>query len=231
MTIRTPVDKTHIRNHLAYSGWKYALLAVLSIFCWSLIYTQTAYRSPQDKRIDVYIKSSTVSTEMADKFMEPIWKSTVPSMEVVSSVSLLNSSDYSAVMQLQVYLAAGEGDIYILPAQDYRTYAASETFLQLDDLIASGVINVDGINLDGASVMVVDDYDDEGSPIYTGEKGVFGIPMDTLYAFMDGMQLDNRGMYMCIAANNQNDENVIPFFNALLQAGRGEQPEWLTESE
>ena len=53
MTIATPINKERLRNHLTYSGWKYLLLVIASIFVWNLVYAQTAYRSPQDKRIDV----------------------------------------------------------------------------------------------------------------------------------------------------------------------------------
>ena len=45
------------------------------------------------------------------------------------------------------------------------------------------------------------------------------------------MLVGNRGMYAVIIVNNQNDENVIPFFNALLQAGRGEKEAWITEAQ
>ena len=48
---------------------------------------------------------------------------------------------------------------------------------------------------------------------------------------MDGLQFDNRNAVMAIAVNNGNDDNVVTFFNALLQAGRGEKPEWLEEAE
>lgn len=231
MTIRTPINKERFRTHLAYNGWKYLLLAALAVFGWSLLYTQTAYRSPQDKRIDVYIKSSTSTSELADAFLEPLWKQTVPDMEIVSAVTLMSGTDYSSNIQLQVYIAAGEGDIYILPASDFKSYASSGAFVALDDLVADGTINADGIDLSSGYVQVIDSYDDNNNPIYTGEQGLYGIPMDSLYAFMDGMQLDNRGMVMCIAVNNMNDDNVIPFFNALLQSGRGDKPEWLLESE
>ena len=58
---------------------------------------------------------------------------------------------------------------------------------------------------------------------------LFGIPLDTFYGYMNGMLLDNRGMYAVVLVNNQNDENVIPFFNALLQAGKGEKENWINE--
>ena len=231
MTIRTPIDKQHIRNHLTYSGWKYIALVIAAIAGWSLIYTSTAYRSPQDKRIDVYIKSSTVDQDMATEYLAPLWQEVTPDMEVVSAVTLMAGNDYNSYMQLQVFIAAGEGDIYFLPEEDFKSFAASESFVALDEFIESGVINANGIDLSLGRVKVVEDFDTNGNAIYGDTEAIFGIPMDSLYAFMDDIQLDNRGMFMCIAINNQNDANVIPFFNALLQEGRGDMPEWLQEAE
>lgn len=231
MSIRTPLDKQHFRTHLTYNGWKYVAMIVAAIVGWSLIYTSTAYRSPQDKRIDVYIKSGTVDQDLTTAYLEPLWRETTPDMEVVSAITLMPGNDYNSFMQLQVYIAAGEGDIYFLPEEDFKSFASNESFVELDELIASGVINAEGIDLTSGKVKVVDTVDEYGNPVYSGKEAIYGIPMDSLYAFMDSIQLDNRGMVMCIAVNNQNDENVIPFFNALLQEGRGEMPEWLQEAE
>ena len=71
-------------------------------------------------------------------------------------------------------------------------------------------------------------YDDSGKPISTTQH-LYGIPLDNFYGFMSRMALDNRNMYAVITVNNMNDENVIPFFNALLDAGRGEKEAWMTE--
>ena len=230
MSIRTPIDKQHLRNHMTYNGWKYVAVIIAVIAGWSLIYTSTAYRSPQDKRIDVYIKSGTVDQDLATAYLEPLWREVTPDMEVVDCVTLMPGDDYNSFMQLQVFVAAGEGDIYFLPESDFKSFAASESFVALDEYIANGVINAEGIDLTGGKVKVAESFDDMGNPVYGDTEYIFGIPMDSLYAFMDSIQLDNRGMVMCIAINNQNDENVIPFFNALLQEGRGEMPEWLQEA-
>ncbi len=228
MNIRTPVTKERLKTHFTYNLWKYLVVIACSLFCWSLVYAQTAYRSPQDKRIDVYVKSSTVTEELMDSFFEPIWKSVVPDMELVSGVTLLSTSDntdYYSQMQLSVYIAAGEGDIYILPAADFKSFAAGGAFIALDDLVADGTIDVTGIDTASGRVTIADE--DTG----TSETHLYGIPLDSLYGFIDGMQLDNRGMVAAIMVNNRNDENVIPFFNALIQAGRGDAPEWLNETE
>ena len=228
MRIKTPINKETIKHHMTYSVWIYALMAVCVIFGWSLIYTTTAYRSPQNKRIDVYIQSNTASSELIETFLEPIWKETVPEMETVSGVAMSMLDDYTTSMQMMTYMAAGEGDIYFLTEQYFKSFAGQGSFLPLEDLVADGTLQVDDVELSKGYVAYVEEYDDNDRPIKTS-RHLYGIPLDSFYGFMSGMQVDNRELYAVITINNQNDENVIPFFNALLQAGRGEKEAWITE--
>lgn len=226
MRMKTPLTKEKVRNHFTYGSWKYLLLAALAVFGWSLIFTTTAYRSPQDKRIDLYAQTTTTTAENMDAFLEPIWREVTPEMEVVSSVALMNLDDYSTSMQLTAYMAAGDGDIYFLTEQYFKSFAAAGSFLELDALVENGTIQVDGVDLSKGRVAVVTEYDENDQPV-TAEQHLYGVPLDEFYGFMSGMQLDNRGLYAAILVNNGNDENVIPFFNALLQAGRGEKEDWM----
>ncbi len=227
MRINTPINKERVHNHLTYSTWKYMVLVVLAIFGWSLIYTTTAYRSPENKRIELYVQSNTASSETINAFLEPLWHEVVPEMETVYGVALMTSDDYTASMQMMTYIAASEGDIYFVTEQYFKSFASQGAFLELDELVADGTLDVGDIDLSKGRVAMIEEYDDEGNPALYSQQLLFGIPLDTFYGYMDGMQLDNRGLYAVILANNQNDENVIPFFNALLQAGRGEKPEWI----
>ena len=228
MRIKTPINRETLKHHINYGLWKYALMAVCVIMGWSLIYTTTAYRSPQDKRVDVYIQSNTASVELVNAFLEPIWKETVPEMETVNGVVLTTIDDYTTSMQLMTYMAAGEGDIYFLTEQYFKSYASQGGLLELDGLVESGLLDAGEADLSKGYVTMVEEYDEQDRPISTA-RHLYGIPLDTFYGFMGGMQLDNRGMYAVITVNNQNDENVIPFFNALLQAGQGEKEDWITE--
>lgn len=228
MRIHTPLTRENFRNHLAYNSWMYLLVIVVAIFGWSLIYTTTAYRSPQDKRIDVYVQSATASSESIDAFLKPIWESEAPEMESVQGVSLLPTDDYTTNMQITTYIFASEGDIYFLTEQYFKNLAASGALLPLDEFVESGVIDLTGVDTKKGYVTVVDEYDEKDQPVRTSQH-LFGVPLDSYYGFMNGMLLDNRGMYATILINNQNDDNVIPFFNALLQAGKGEKEEWISE--
>ena len=219
--------KTRLKQHLVYDGWKYALVIALCWFGLDLLYTTTAYRSPQDKRIDVMIMSATASDEVVQAFLKPIWEEATPDMELVEGVSLLPGStdDYYANMSLTVRLYAGDGDIFLLPQDVFKNLALGGAFKPLDESISEGLINIDGLNVDSARLTIVDE--DTGK----ATTQLYGIPTDSLYTFMDGLQFDNRNAVMAIAVNNGNDDNVVTFFNAMLQAGRGDKPEWLKDAE
>ncbi len=219
--------QARMRNHFSYDLWKYLLIVAVCWMGWELVYTQTTYRSPQDKRIDVYIMSATASDELVEAFLKPLWEETVPEMELVEGVSMIPGSadDFYTGQVLMTRLAAGDGDIFFLPQDIFKQYALNGAFLALDDYVESGAIRLDDLDVKSARLTIIDD--DTG----IASTRLYGIPTDTLYGYMDGMQFDNRNAVMAIAVNNQNEANVIPFFNALIQAGRADKPEWLKEAE
>ena len=145
-------QKARLKNHLMYDIWKYVLVIALCWFGWELLYTTTAYRSPQDKRIDVYVMSATASDELMEAFLKPIWEETVPEVELVEGVSLLpgGADDYYANMNLTVKMAAGEGDIYFLPQDTFKSYALNGSFVPLDEYVESGRIKIEGLDVDRA---------------------------------------------------------------------------------
>ena len=224
MHIATPINKDRLRNHLNYGLCKYALVLVLAIAGWSIVFDMTEPRSPQDKRIDVYVQANTASSDTIDAFLAPIWHEVTPEMEEVSSVALTVIDEYTSYMQLYAYIAAGEGDIYFLNEQYFKSFAAGEAFLPLEALVADGTLNVSDVDLSKGYITLRPDEDEERAEPATH---LYGIPLDSFYGFMKGMQIDNRGLYAVVLVNNMNDENVIPFFNALLQAGRGEKEAWI----
>ena len=228
MNLKTPVNKQTVKQHMAYSTWKYALMLIAAVFGWNLIYTVTTYRAPENKRIDVYIQSVTTSPEVMDAFLKPIWESAVPEMETVETGLLATGDDYTTVMQVSTYIAAGEGDIYLMTEEYFKQYASQGAFVELDPLVEQGLLDVSGIDTLSGCVKVATEYDGEDNAT-AYETHLMGIPLKSLYGFMTEAQIDNRNLYAAIMINNRNDENVIPFFNAFIQAGRGEKPDWIED--
>ena len=76
--MKTPLTKARWKHHLAYNGWKYILVLILSIVGWNLIYTMTAYRPPEDKKVDVYLSLASADQTAFDGYLEKVWKEELP---------------------------------------------------------------------------------------------------------------------------------------------------------
>lgn len=232
MKLRTPWTRDRIKSHFQYGLWKYILVVVLSIFAWDMVYAMTAYRPPQDKRIDLYVQSPTASQESLEAYFRSIKDAVVPDMELVSVAMLMGSAqnDIYAAQQLTTYIMAGEGDIYILSSADYKQYASQGAFLRLDELVKDGTLNVGDMDLEKAYV-AIQEYDAERDALMpVSARHLFGIPAEQLYGLMEhGM--DNRDLYIAVTVFNQNDDNVLKFLDALIQDATKPAPDFLTQPE
>lgn len=228
MKLTVKKTKRDFLHHLQYSWYLYLLIIGLSVALVSLIYTQTAYRVPQEKRIDIYIQSATATQEAVNAFIKPIWEQAVPEQESVTAMTLMapgGENDYYANMQLMTYVAAAEGDIYILPSQTFKQYASQGAFVDLGPYIEKGAINTEGLDLLLGKVVEVELRPD-GSAVALGEARQFGIPAASLYGFATKMQIDNRDLVLALAVNSRNEEPGVRFLNAFIQSTRVEIPEY-----
>lgn len=224
MKIKTPFSKARLRTHVTYNSWKYLVVILASIFGWNILYTMTAYKSPEHLRIDTYIQGAATSDDTVAAFYKPIWEKYVPDMETITNVILTGTSDdYYSNMQLSVYIMAGEGDIYMLTTQDFKKYAAQGAFIDLSHYIEEGLLQIGDMDLSAGYVATVDD---EGLP--TGDTQLFGIPAYTLDGFKSGMNVNNDNLIMGVTAFSHNEENTIKFLNGLIEAGLVQENETAT---
>ena len=192
--MKTPITKQAIREHWNYSWWKYALLIILALVGWNLIYTVTAYRPPADKRVDMYVLG-VGDEEKLDGYMEQM-----------NCVFMAYDETYTT-MQLMVYLAAGEGDLYMLNKEMFQSYASQGAFLPLEEI--PGL--VDRLAESGVKL-------DKGwrTNSESGEKHLYGIPMASFPGLAEYLYTYEES-YLSIAALNGNDENCVKFLNIFLQ--------------
>ena len=223
-----PLTWKDIRNHLQYSFWKYLLIFVLSFGLWNLLYAQTAYRPPQDKRIDIYIQAAGADQDKVNEFLKPIWKASVPQEELVRAVLLISSggeSDYYGNVQLTTYIAAGEGDIYMLTLQDFKRLAGQGAFIDLEPLINQGRLQVDQLSLEAGRVALTE-INEKGEIYATGTTAQYGILAFELYGFAADLQIDNRNLVLAIAVNSGNEEDSTTLMNALIQRTLAPKPDF-----
>lgn len=211
--MKTPMTRERLKHHLAYGSWKYLILIAAAIFGWNLIYTTTAYRPPEEKKVDFYVCYPAADSDALDAFMQEAWETALPDMEQVSAVTLMGSggNDYYGAMQLTTYIMAGEGDVYLLKRDDFRSYAAQGAMLPLEELVEAGALRIpETVSLSKGYVTLTD----EEAGI--SEKHLYGIPCAKLAGFARRLGIQAEDMYLCVMAAGKNDENALKFVQYVL---------------
>ena len=167
--MKTPVNKQSLKHHFTYNWWKYLFVLIAGIFLVDLLFTVTTPKIPEDKRIDFYVYGY-VNGDSLGEYMEEIRQHDLPDVEYTSCISLSVDDTYGA-MQLTTYIAAQEGDLYLLPRDEFLSLSSAGAFLPLeDDEELMAVFNEAGINLRRGWRTDSD----------TGETHLYGIPLDFL---------------------------------------------------
>lgn len=201
-----PITKDRIHNHFHYFWWQYMVLAVAGIFGWNLLFTTTHYRPPENLKVEWYYQgpiSNDTSNKANDLLLE-LWPELFPEMEEVA-FNVVGTDDMYGDMQLMVWLAAGQGDVYMLEKASFSTYANESTLLDLQPYVDDGTLNVEGIDLRGGIAT-----DSE-----TGYKGLFGIPADALTGLWD-YDIQPDGRLICLPLASGNIENALILLDYLL---------------
>lgn len=200
--MKTPLNAETLKQHFTYSWWKYILVLVAGIFLVSLVFTVTAPRIPENKKVDFYIYGLSDS-EAANAYMEKVRAEEMPDMESMSAVMLTQDATYGP-MQLMTYMAAAEGDLYLLPRDEFLSFSSSGAFLPLEgDEELMGIFNEAGIDLRRGWRTLSD----------SEETHLYGIPADTLPG-LDSLCYAPNG-YLSVLSAGGNDENTLKFLRRL----------------
>ena len=199
--MKTPLTKEKIQNHFHYSLWKYALLAVIAVFGWNLIYTSTAPQTPEDKKVVLGIYAYG-ENQGIDAYMEQVRVDYMPDMLELTAQFIMPDQTYGDMI-LSTRFAARECDIYLLPKTQFQSYAAQGAFMPLEEALPDLVADLEaaGVSL-SRGVRTVEE---------TGEKHQFGIPCASMTSLQSTLLCDMSDMYLCVFFTTENDENVLKF--------------------
>ena len=200
--MKTPVTSRTLKQHITYNWWKYLLIAVAAFGLVDLLYSVTAYRPPRDKTVGFYVYGYVNEQELS-AYMNHVRETEMSDMEDMLPVMMVND-DYYGSMQLMTYLAAGEGDVYLIPREEFLNYAASGSLIPLesDDQLIS-LFDAAGISLQSGWRRQTE----------TGETHLYGVPQSKLpglsqYAYVqDG--------FLCLVITSKNQENAAKFLRIL----------------
>jgi len=206
MTPKLTISRDRIRNHFHYYWWQYALLIVLCIFGWNLLYTMTHYRSPEHLKVEWFFEGG-VSFETQDRvqgLLDEITPQIFPEMEEVTFNLVGTDANYGP-MQLMVWMAAGQGDLYMLSEDSFQSQASAGGMIDLQPYVDDGTLNVEGIDLSKGYVRNTE----------TGEKELYGIPAGSLSGLLEYHMVPDD-TYMSILQNSGNTENTLKLIAWLL---------------
>ena len=198
--MKTPVNRRTLKQHLTYNWWKYLLLLVIGVFGVDLLYTVTAPRIPADKKVDFYI-SGNVDTEKLEAYTERVRMEEMPNLETIQTVTLYMDDQYGP-MQLMTYIAAGEGDVYLLGRENFLSLASEDAFVPLEtnpELMET----LSGVDLQRGWRKNTE----------TGENHLYGIPQDKIPGLIQYAYCENG--FLCVLNSSKNEENALKFLNIL----------------
>lgn len=196
--MKTPLNGKTLKYHLTYSWWFYALIIIAAIFLVDLLYTVTAYHPPRNKTITFFVYGLTNEEKLSD-YMASVNKSEMPDMESMTATMLIADGSYGP-MQLTTFLAAGEGDVYLLPREQFLSFATTGGLIPLENNAAlMSVFDEKGISLQKGWRKDTE----------SGENHLFGIPQDKLPGL--GQYAYAEDGFLCVIATSGNPDNALKF--------------------
>lgn len=210
------VTKKWIKHHWSYNWWKYLLLIFICVAAVDVTFTMTAYRPPEEKKIEVYVLNDFCDAPAMQAELSPLFFAAYPEQEEFTVANInLTGGDIYAPMQFSTYVAAQQGDVCLMPLSEVKKLTADGAeyaFMELTPYIESGVIDVEGIDLTGGMM--------KNS---AGETGVYGIPADGLYGLL-AYGNDPADSLLCVMDYSGNEEHAAAVIDMMLRRYRTEKP-------
>ena len=204
------LTKKRLKNHFAYNWWKYALSAAISAMLVSVVFAVTEYRPPAEKKVELYVLNSYIETESFQQDFWPELQAMKPEQEALTvlNINLTDSSNIYAPMQFSTYVAAQQGDLFLISRDEMLkiTYdGAQEALVELTDYLDSGVIDAAGLDLAQGTL-------DRGD----GTTAVYAIPAGTLTGLSQyGNNPENS--FLCIPLYTRNADTAAALIGLMVE--------------
>ena len=204
------LTKKRLKNHFAYNWWKYALSAAISAMLVSVVFAVTEYRPPAEKKVELYVLNSYIETETFQQDFWPELQARKPEQEALTvlNINLTDSSNIYAPMQFSTYVAAQQGDLFLISRDEMLkiTYdGAQEALVELTDYLDSGVIDAAGLDLAQGTLDRGDDT-----------TAVYAIPAGTLTGLSQyGNNPENS--FLCIPLYTKNADTAAALIGLMVE--------------
>ena len=204
------LTKKRLKNHFAYNWWKYALSAAVSAMLVSIVFAVTAYRPPAEKKVELYVLNGYIDTETFQRDFWPELQARKPEQEelTVLNINLTDSSNIYAPMQFSTYVAAQQGDLFLISRDEMlkiTSDGAQESLVELTPYLENGAIDAEDIDLAKGTL-------DRGD----STTAVYAIPADTLTG-LNAYGNDPRDSLLCILMYSKNADSAAALIELMLE--------------
>lgn len=204
------LTKKKLKNHLAYSWWKYALAAAVSTMLVSIVFAVTEYRPPDDKKVEFYVLNSYADTETMQADFWPLLQARKPEQEklTVININLTDSSKHlRADAVFDVCRGAAGRFVFDFAGRDAQITSdgAQESLVELTPYLENGVIDAEDIDLAKGTL-------DRGD----GTTAVYAVPADTLTG-LNAYGNDPRDSLLCIPMYSKNADSAAALIELMLE--------------
>jgi len=231
--------KQDIKNHFTYRFWVYIVILAAGWFVCDLAYTMTEYRPPADRKVDFEIVApGFADVEILDALIGPqVLSSTQqidPSLEAVSYFYVSYSGDQQADMygnmKFTVLMAAGEGNVWLMPRDLILGLNDSGAFIPLDDMVEAGILDVTGIDLSsGYLPQPSGKVDEDNNPLPAdGPERLYALPMEGLQG-LEQLGIPTQDLYAVIMNYCPNPQTSAAALNSTMQLLRDGLPQQTTQ--
>ncbi len=198
-----------LKNHFDYMGWMYILIPIVLAIFWSLAYSVTQYRPPEDKILSFYMVGNSMDQEKTDALAAEV-APVFPEMEEFDfmPVVLEDVNDYQNWQRFTTLVFAQQGDVYLMDAEVFDSLCADGAFLPLDGLVET--------DIDLSSTTRATDDDPE--------PHVYAIPADSLYGLFTNEYFDMRRTVLAVMVFSTNPEESVELVQWLVDNRAGEKP-------
>ena len=206
MSLSMPITRKKIKNHWHYGWWMYVALVVAVVVFWNVLFTVTRYQTPAHLNVEFFAggQHSDASAAAMEELLKTVHEELFPKMEKVSYQFLTMDETYAPV-QLAVWAAAGQGDVFLLPAEHFRQMAQNGALLDLQPAIEKGELRVAGVALSGGMVFCEE----------TGVQVQYGIPADSLVGLQE-LGLEGKGHILCVMVTGGNEKEAVSLVDFLV---------------
>lgn len=191
------VTRQRLALHMRYDSWMYLVGILCMVVLLNITYTATAPRTPEDKLVEVYIASLGGMDEQQLSDLSRQAQQALSDQQEVRFSNVNTMEDYYAD-QLTVMLMAQQGNVFIIPASRFDSFALSGGFLPLDAYLQDGTLVVPEHVERFERGPGTDDNADVPRAIYGLDAGVLTGLMERGYVPMEERSV------VCIPASTKN---------------------------